>query len=89
MASGKDILRYPLKNVTLVDMYYGGDLEVLERREQIKQKAMFLRMKQNHTLKLTEKAGEVYMSPKTPLLVFDPICPNPLEDVHKYNKPQY
>ena len=54
-----------LKNVTPADMYYGRDLEVLERRGQIKQKTMLLRRKQNHTLRLAEKAGKVYMSPET------------------------
>jgi transposase InsO family protein len=54
-----------LKNVTPVDVYYGRDLEVLERRGQIKQKTMLLRRKQNHTLRLAEKAGKVYMSPET------------------------
>ena len=54
-----------LKNVTPADMYYGRDLEVLERRGQIKQKTMLLRRKQNHTLRLAEKAGKVYMSSET------------------------
>jgi len=54
-----------LKNVTPADVYYGRDLEVLERRGQIKQKTMLLRRKQNHPLRLAEKAGKVYMSPET------------------------
>ena len=41
-----------LNNVTPVDVYYGRDLEVLERREQIKQKTMLLRRKQKHFLGL-------------------------------------
>jgi putative transposase len=54
-----------LKNVTPADVYYGRDLEVLERRGQIKQKTMILRRKQNHTLSLAEKTEKVYMSPET------------------------
>ncbi len=54
-----------LKNVTPADMYYGRDLEVLERRGQIKQKTMLLRRKQNRTLRLAEKAGKVYMRTET------------------------
>ena len=54
-----------LKNVTPADVYYGRDLEILERREQIKQKTMLLRRKQNHTLRLAEKAGKVYMGTET------------------------
>jgi hypothetical protein len=54
-----------LKNVTPADMYYGHDLEILERREQIKQKTMRLRRKQNRTLRLAEKAGKVYMGAET------------------------
>jgi hypothetical protein len=45
--------------------YYGRDLKILERREQIKQKTMLLRRKQNHTLRLAEKAGKVYMGAET------------------------
>ena len=41
-----------LNNVTPADVYYGRDLEVLERREQIKQKTMFLRRKQKSSLAL-------------------------------------
>jgi len=41
-----------LNNVTLADVYYGRDLEVLERREQIKQKTMLLRRKQKRSLML-------------------------------------
>jgi transposase InsO family protein len=41
-----------LNNVTPADVYYGRDLEVLARREQIKQKTMLLRRKQNRFLKL-------------------------------------
>jgi len=54
-----------LKNVTPADMYYGHDLEILERREQTKQKTMLLRKKQNRTLRLAEKAGKVYMHTET------------------------
>lgn len=54
-----------LKNVTLADMYYGCDLEVLERRGQIKQNTMLLRRKQNRTLRVAERAGKVYVSPET------------------------
>jgi len=54
-----------LKNVTPADVYYGRDLEVLERRGQIKQKTMILRRKQNHPLSLAEKTEKVYMSPET------------------------
>jgi transposase InsO family protein len=54
-----------LKNVTPADVYYGRDLKILERREQIKQKTMLLRRKQNHTLRLAEKAGKVYMGAET------------------------
>lgn len=54
-----------LKNVTPADVYYGRDFEVLERREQIKQKTMLLRRKQNRTLSLAEKTEKVYMSPET------------------------
>jgi len=54
-----------LKNVTPADMYHGRDLEVLERRWQIKQKTMLLRRKQKRTFSLAEKAGKVYMSPET------------------------
>jgi hypothetical protein len=46
-------------------MYYGRDLEVLERRQQIKQKTMLLRRKQNRTLRLAEKVGKVYMGAET------------------------
>jgi hypothetical protein len=41
-----------VNNVTPADVYYGRDLEVLARREQIKQKTMLLRRKQNRFLKL-------------------------------------
>jgi transposase InsO family protein len=41
-----------LNNVTPADVYYGRDLEVLERREQIKQKTMLLRKKQKRSLRL-------------------------------------
>jgi transposase InsO family protein len=41
-----------LNNVTPADVYYGRDLEVLERREQIKQKTMLLRRKQKRSLML-------------------------------------
>ena len=41
-----------LNNVTPADVYYGRDFEVLARREQIKQKTMLLRRKQNRFLKL-------------------------------------
>ena len=41
-----------LNNVTLADVYYARDLEVLERREQIKQKTMLLRRKQNRSLRI-------------------------------------
>jgi hypothetical protein len=54
-----------LKNVTPADMYYGHDLEILERREQTKQKTILLRRKQNRTLRLAEKAGKVYMHTET------------------------
>jgi hypothetical protein len=54
-----------LENVTPVDMYYGRDREILERRKQIKQKTMLLRRKQNRSLRLDEIAGKVYMSPET------------------------
>lgn len=54
-----------LKNVTPADMYYGRDLEVLERRRQIKQKTIILRRGQNRTLRLAEKAGKVYMNTET------------------------
>ena len=72
-----------LNNVTPADVYYGRDLEVLERREQIKQKTMLLRRKQNRTLRLAEKAGKVYMGAETLSIVFDPICPKPFEDIHE------
>jgi hypothetical protein len=52
-------------NVTPVDVYYRRDLEILDRREQIKQKTMLLRRKQNRTLWLAEKAGKVYMGAET------------------------
>jgi putative transposase len=41
-----------LNNVTPADVYYARDLEVLERREQIKQKTMLLRRKQNRSLRI-------------------------------------
>jgi transposase InsO family protein len=41
-----------LKNVTPADVYYGRDLEVLARREQIKRKTMLLRRKQKRFLRL-------------------------------------
>ena len=41
-----------LENVTPADVYYGRDLEVLARREQIKRKTMLLRRKQNRFLRL-------------------------------------
>jgi transposase InsO family protein len=41
-----------LNNVTPADVYYGRDPEVLERREQIKQKTMLLRRKQKRPLML-------------------------------------
>jgi putative transposase len=54
-----------LKNVTPADVYYGRDTELLERGKQIKQKTMLLRRKQNHTWRLAEEAGKVYMHPET------------------------
>jgi len=54
-----------LKNVTPADMYYGRDLEILERREQIKQITMLSRRKKNSTLRLDEKVGKVYMYTET------------------------
>jgi putative transposase len=54
-----------LNNVTPADRHYGHDLDIIERREQIKQKTMLLRMKHNRTLRLAEKAGKVYMHTKT------------------------
>jgi transposase InsO family protein len=54
-----------LKNVTPADMYYGRDLEILERREQIKQKTMLLRRKQNRTSRLAETVEKVYMHTET------------------------
>jgi len=53
-----------LNNVTPADMYYGHDLEILERREQIKQKMMLFRRKQNRTLRLAKKPGKVYINTK-------------------------
>jgi hypothetical protein len=44
---------------------YGRDLEILERHEQIKQKTILLRRKQNYTLELAEKAGKAYMGTET------------------------
>ena len=41
-----------LENVTPADVYYGRDLEVLARREQIKHKTLLLRRKQNLFLRL-------------------------------------
>jgi len=41
-----------LNNVMPADVYCGRDLEVLERREQIKQKTMLLRRKQKRSLRL-------------------------------------
>jgi hypothetical protein len=41
-----------LDNVTLADVYYGRDLEVLARGRQIKQKTVLLRRKQNRFLML-------------------------------------
>jgi putative transposase len=54
-----------LNNVTPADVYYGRDLKILKRREQIKQKTMLLRRKQNRSLRLAEKAGKVYMGAET------------------------
>jgi putative transposase len=54
-----------LINVTPADMYYGHDLEILDRREQIKQKTMLLRRKQNLMLRLDEKVEKVYTYTKT------------------------
>jgi len=54
-----------LKNVTPADMYYGRDLEILDRRRQIKQKTMLLRRKQNRTSRLAEKVEKVYMHTET------------------------
>lgn len=54
-----------LKNVTPADMYYGRDLEILDRRKQIKQKTMLLRRKQNRTSRLAEKVEKVYMHTET------------------------
>jgi len=54
-----------LKKVTPADVYYGRDLEVLERRGQIKQKTMILRRKQNSTLSLAEKTEKMYTGPET------------------------
>ena len=53
-----------LNSVTPADMYYGHDLEILERREQIKQKMMLFRRKQNRTLRLAKKPGKVYINTK-------------------------
>ena len=39
-----------LNNVMPVDVYCARDLKMLERREQIKQKTMLLRRKQNRSL---------------------------------------
>jgi transposase InsO family protein len=41
-----------LENVTPADVYYGRDLEVLARREQIKRRTMLLRRKQKRFLRL-------------------------------------
>ena len=41
-----------LNNVMPADVYYGRDLEVLERREQIKQKTMLSRRKHKRSLML-------------------------------------
>lgn len=41
-----------MENVTPADVYYGRDLEVLARREQIKHKTMLLRRKQNRFSRL-------------------------------------
>jgi hypothetical protein len=54
-----------LNNITPADVYYAHDLEILERRELIKQNTMLLRRKQNRSLMLAEKAGKVYMSAET------------------------
>ena len=54
-----------LKNVTPADMYYGRDREILQRREQIKQKTMIVRAKQNRGLSLAEKTKKVYLDAKT------------------------
>jgi transposase InsO family protein len=54
-----------LKNVTPADKYHGRDVEILERRELIKQNTMLLRKEQNHFLMLAEKAGNVYMCTET------------------------
>ena len=54
-----------LGNTTPADVYYGRDLEILERRELIKQNTMLLRREQNRSLMLAEKAENVYMSTET------------------------
>jgi len=54
-----------LRNVTPADVYYGRDIKILEWREQIKYKTILLRRKQNRTLRLAEKAGNVYMGTET------------------------
>ena len=42
------------------DVYYRCEDELLERRKQIKQKSMRLRIKQNRALRLAEIAGKLY-----------------------------
>jgi len=54
-----------LNNVTPADVYYGRDIEIIERREHIKQKTMLLRRKHNRSLMLAENAGKVYISAET------------------------
>ena len=58
-------LHAALNNVTPADVYNAREFKILERREQIKQKTMILRRKQNRTLSLAEKKKKVYMDAET------------------------
>jgi hypothetical protein len=48
-------LHAALNNVTPADVYNARDFKILERREQIKQKPMILRSKQNELLVLLKR----------------------------------
>ena len=51
-----------LNNVIPADKH---DLKILERRDQTKQKTMLLRREQNHTVRLAENSGKIYMGDET------------------------
>ena len=60
-SSGLRIKSAHLWIITTTSGNYEGDIEILERRKQIKQHTMFLQRKQNRSLLLAENAGKVYI----------------------------